>query len=54
MDASAISLLENDKRAYSKATYATIIRISRALNVDPEVLFPLEPAAPAGQESAPV
>ena len=54
VDASAISLLENDKRAYSKATYATIIRISRALNVDPEVLFPLEPAAPAGQESAPV
>lgn len=53
VDASAISLIENDKREYSRASYATIIRISRALNVDPEVLFPLEPVAPTAQESAP-
>jgi len=46
VDPSAISLLENDRREYGRATYATIVRISRALNVDPEVLFPVEPVPP--------
>lgn len=54
VDPSAISLIENDKRAYGRANYATIIRIARALNVEPEVLFPLEPLERVTQESAPV
>lgn len=46
VDPSTISLIENDKREYRGASYATIIRIARTLNVNAEVLFPVDPVPP--------
>ena len=45
---SMISHLEANRRHYADTSYGTIIRIARALHVDPELLFPVE-APPARQ-----
>lgn len=42
---STISLLENDKRAYGTVAYQDIVRIARALNVEPQELFPINDIA---------
>lgn len=41
VDTSTISLLERDKRNYGSVGYEDIVRLARALNVAPEVLFPV-------------
>lgn len=41
VDTSTISLLENDKRNYSSVAYADIVNLARALNVEPDELFPV-------------
>lgn len=38
---STISNLELDRRNYGTAAYQDIVRLARALNVAPEVLFPV-------------
>src|SRR5665213_4263873 len=41
---STISLIENDKRAYGAVAYQDIVRLARALNVEPQELFPVDDA----------
>ena len=48
---STISLLESDRREYGKVAYQDIVRIARALNVDPEEFFPV-PELPASDTAA--
>jgi len=38
---STISLIEGGKRAYTQVGYADVMRLARALGVDPELLFPV-------------
>lgn len=42
---STISLIESDKRDYGQVGYADIVRLARALGVDPELLFPVPATA---------
>ncbi|HLX21667.1 MAG TPA: helix-turn-helix transcriptional regulator [Gaiellaceae bacterium] len=42
VDDSTISLLENGKRDYRTTAYEIIVRISRALHVEPQELFPID------------
>ncbi len=51
VDPSTISLLENDKRNYGTVAYEDIVRIARALNVEPEELFPV-PDLPRAESNA--
>lgn len=44
VDPTTISLLENNRKDYHTAQYATIVHLSRALNCDPELLFPVTAA----------
>lgn len=46
VDESTISLLENDKRHYGDVAYTDIVNLARALNVEPDELFPV-PELPA-------
>jgi transcriptional regulator with XRE-family HTH domain len=41
VDDSLISLLELDKRNYRRVAYETVVQIARALNVEPQELFPI-------------
>ncbi len=41
VDDSLISLVENGKRDIRNISYSTVVRIARALNVEPEELFPV-------------
>lgn len=50
VDTSTISLLESDKRHYSKVAYGDIVNLARALSVEPEDLFPV-PALPAAEQA---
>jgi len=42
VDPSTISLLESGKRDYRTTAYEIIVRISRALHVEPTELFPID------------
>ena len=41
VDEATISLLERGEREYTQTGYAAIVRLARALHVDPELLFPV-------------
>lgn len=41
VDESTISLLENEQRDYGTVGYRDIIKIARALGVDPALVFPV-------------
>ena len=43
VDPSTISLIETEKRNYLSCRYGDIVRIARAVNLDPEELFPVAP-----------
>jgi transcriptional regulator with XRE-family HTH domain len=51
VDESTISLLENDKRNYCTVAYEDVVRIARALNVEPQELFPV-PDLPTASEAS--
>lgn len=38
---STISLIEGGKRSYAQVGYADVVRLARALGVDPELVFPV-------------
>ena len=38
---STISLIEGGKRSYTQVGYADVMRLARALGVDPDLLFPV-------------
>ena len=42
VDASLLSLVENGKKSIQSVGYGNVLRIARALNVEPHELFPLE------------
>ena len=42
VDDSFISVVENGKRDINAVGYATVVRLARALGVEPEELFPVE------------
>lgn len=44
VDEPTISLLESGKRQYGSVNYFDIMRLARALGVDPDLLFPLPEA----------
>lgn len=43
VDDSFISLIESGKRDIHSAGYQTVVRLARALGVEPEELWPVEP-----------
>ena len=53
VDNSFISLIESGKRDIHTAGYQTVVRIARALGVEPEDLWPVEPipVPPADRET---
>ena len=42
VDASLLSLVESGKKSIQSVGYGNVLRIARALNVEPHELFPLE------------
>ncbi len=48
---STISLLESDRREYGKVAYEDIVRLARALNVDPEEFFPVSELPPSDPDT---
>lgn len=50
VDVSSISMVESKKRVIGAMSYQSVVRIARALNVEPDELFPvadIEPPAVA-------
>lgn len=53
VDVSAVSLIENGKREIGSMQYQSVVRLARALNVEPDELFPISSIAPVDAGARP-